>query len=184
MQKINFFKVLTLPTAGNWVANSFYYMENASYAEAYLVDDAGVPKSVGNSDMINAIITTRLSSISSLQVVADIAARNALTLTVATMVMVKDASADATVDAGAALYVFEPGPDTYTKIAEYESLDLAVAWNNITGKPSSTPANIDAAVAASHTHANAANLNKIGQDSDGDMTYDSKPISHWNVTNW
>ncbi len=144
MQKINFFKVLTLPTAGNWVPNSFYYMENADYAEAYLVDDAGVPKSIGNSAMINAIITTRLSSISSLQVVADIAARNALTLTVATMVMVKDASADATVDSGAALYVFEPGPDTYTKIAEYESLDLAVAWSNISGKPTSTPAQIDA----------------------------------------
>lgn len=184
MLKINFFKVLTLPTAGNWVANSFYYMENAGYAEAYLVDDAGVPKSVGNSDMINAIITTRLSSISSLQVVADIAARNALVLTVATMVMVKDASADATVDAGAALYVFEPGPDTYTKIAEYESLDLAVAWNNISGKPSSSPANIDDAVSKKHAHANSANLDKIGQDAAGAMTYNSEPTVRWETANW
>lgn len=184
MQKINFFKVLTLPTAGNWVANSFYYMENADYAEAYLVDDAGVPKSIGNSAMINAIITTRLSSISSLQVVADIAARNALTLTVATMVMVKDASADATVGSGAALYVFEPGPDTYTKIAEYESLDLALAWNNISGKPASTPANIDDAVSKRHAHTNAASLDKIGQDGDGDLTYDGNPTQFWKTNNW
>ena len=184
MLKINFFKVLTLPTAGNWVANSFYYMENAAYAEAYLVDDAGVPKSVGNSDMINAIITTRLSSISSLQVVADIAARNALVLTVATMVMVKDASADATVGSGAALYVFEPGPDTYTKIAEYESLDLAVAWNNISGKPASTPANIDDAVTKRHSHTNAAELAKIGQDAAGAMTYNGDPTVRWETANW
>lgn len=184
MQKINFFKVLTLPTVGNWVANSFYYMENADYAEAYLVDDAGVAKSVGNSGMINAIITTRLSSISSLRVVADIAARNALVLTVSTMVMVKNATGDATVSGGAALYVFESGPDTYSKIAEYESLDLALAWNNITGKPGSSPANIDAAVTASHTHANSANLAKIGQDAAGDLTYDGNPTQFWKTNNW
>ena len=184
MDKLNFHKVLTLPTAGNWEANSFYYMENASYTEAYLVDDAGVAKAVGNSGMINAIITTRLSSISSLQVVADIAARNALTLTVATMVIVKDASADVTVDSGAALYVFEPGPDTYTKIAEYEGLDLAVAWNNISGKPNAAPSEIDDAVSKRHQHTNGNELAKIGQDAAGDLTYNGQPTQFWKTNNW
>lgn len=57
---------------------------------------------------------------------ADIAARDALTLTKSSFVMVADASADATVDTGAALYFYNEPADTYTKIAEYESMDIVI----------------------------------------------------------
>ena len=57
--------------------------------------------------------------------VADIAARNALTgLSPGDQAYVTDASADATVDAGAALYVYDGA--AWNKIAEFESLDLSV----------------------------------------------------------
>lgn len=50
---VKFFKVLTLP--GTLLPNSFYYIENGQYAEAYLTDSNGVAKKVGNSQMIEAL---------------------------------------------------------------------------------------------------------------------------------
>lgn len=57
---------------------------------------------------------------------ADIAARDALVLTKNTFVFVADASADATVDAGAALYFYNLATTSYTKVAEYESMDFTI----------------------------------------------------------
>jgi hypothetical protein len=47
---VKFFKVSTIPTTP--LPNSFYYVENGEYAEAYLTDASGVLKKVGNSEMI------------------------------------------------------------------------------------------------------------------------------------
>ena len=62
--------------------------------------------------------------------VADIAARNALdgSMSAGDRVMVDDASADATVDTGWALYQWLSS-GTWRKIAEQESLDLTVGGN-------------------------------------------------------
>lgn len=59
---------------------------------------------------------------------ADITARDALSsLKVGDRVFVTDASADATVDAGWAVYRLQStGPDVYEKIQEQESLDLVI----------------------------------------------------------
>lgn len=50
---IKFFKVLALPASP--LPNSFYYVENGPFAEAFLTDDTGVAKKVGNSEMIEAL---------------------------------------------------------------------------------------------------------------------------------
>lgn len=50
---VKFYKVLSLPVT--LTPNSFYYVENGQYAEAYLTDDIGVAKKVGNSEMIEAL---------------------------------------------------------------------------------------------------------------------------------
>ena len=63
--------------------------------------------------------------------VADIAARNALTgLSTGDRVFVVDASADATVDAGWAIYVYRAGGG-WTKTAEAEGLDVVVGGANL-----------------------------------------------------
>lgn len=62
---------------------------------------------------------------------ADIAARDALVLTKNTFVFVADASADATVDVGAALYFYNLATTSYTKVAEYESMDFTIPNLNI-----------------------------------------------------
>lgn len=98
------------------------------------------------------------------------------------LVMVVDASADPTVDAGWAIYrrlvnaTDLSNLDSWQKIAEKESLDVVVSWDNLKDKPTSTVAQIDAAVANSHTHANKAVLDKLGEV-DGVLTYDGLPIA-------
>lgn len=47
---VSFHKVDALPQV--LAPNAFYYVENGDYAEAYLTDVNGVPKKVGNSQMI------------------------------------------------------------------------------------------------------------------------------------
>lgn len=53
MAYVNYFKVTSLPPTLQ--SNSFYYVENGDYAEAYITDDSGVPKKIGNSAMIQAL---------------------------------------------------------------------------------------------------------------------------------
>lgn len=188
MSKVAFHKVASLP--GTLEANAFYFVENGSYCESYLTDDEGVAKSVGNSTMINALIAAALASwggaANSVEIVADIAARDALiaTLEVNAMILVVDASADATVSAGSALYAYDFATTTTYKIAEYESMDVTLEWASISGRPVATPAQIDAAVGASHSHSNKAVLDKLGEDVDG-LTFDGQGVnSRWSTQNW
>lgn len=53
MANIRFFKVTQLPQTLE--ANSFYYVLNGNYAESYLTDNAGNPKKLGNTAMIEAL---------------------------------------------------------------------------------------------------------------------------------
>lgn len=53
MADVRFYKVTSLPV--ELTPNSFYYVENGSYAEAYLTDDSGVAKKIGNTSMIQEV---------------------------------------------------------------------------------------------------------------------------------
>ena len=115
---------------------------------------------------------------------ADITARDALVLDKNSLVLVYDASADATVVAGAAVYYYDLSLTSWTKVMEYESMDLVLTWDSITDGPTSTPAQVDSAVAQSHTHANKSELDKIGEAA-GQLTYNGAAIStDWTTLNW
>lgn len=204
---LKFHQVSTLPVTLD--ADAFYFVLNGDYAESYLTDNNGVAKMIGNSVMINELIQAAFNATN--HVVADITARDAISpADVGDLALVTDATADTTVDAGAATYVYDG--TAWVKISEYESLDVVVDWSDIQNGPSSTPAAIDAAVANSHTHANLtvldqitnagsgqiitaaertaithtnrAALDKIGEDADGCMTYDGTAIDKWATNNW
>lgn len=53
MALVRFYKVTELP--GTLVANAFYYVENGNFSEAYLTDDSGVAKKIGNTEMIESV---------------------------------------------------------------------------------------------------------------------------------
>lgn len=186
MAQIRFFKVATLP--GTLEPDSFYFVENGSYSESYLTNSAGVARSIGNSAMINALINEALASLpgtgAPILFVADIAARDALEPEGAIFVLVQDASADPTVDAGAALYAWNPATSAWLKVAEYESMDVELNWDAINGRPTSTPAQIDTAVSQAHTHANKSTLDKFSEDG-GLVRFGGQPIpAEWNGAAW
>ena len=178
-------KVVALP--GTLDPNSVYFvLGNASdaNAEVYITDTAGVAKGFGNSAMINNLISTAMASQATLfQVVADIGARDALfTGSTHLLALVSDASADSTVDSGAAFYAWDG--TAASKVAEFEGLDVVQQWANITGGPASAPAAIDAAVGNAHTHANTTSLDKLGENAAGGATYDGTSLTSWGALNW
>lgn len=183
MERVNFYKVTSLP--GTLAPNAFYFVQNATYAESYLTDSAGAAKAVGNSAMINSIITAKLADFNALEVVANIAARDALATGAIRnfMVLVTDATGDATVTAGAAMYAWKEAGATWVKIAEYESMDVVLQWANIAGRPNSTPTQIDTAVGNSHTHTNKAVLDLVSADANG-LVYNGNPVQAWATNNW
>lgn len=131
------------------------------------------------------MIDSSISSANSLQIVATIAARNALAPTQATYVYVTDATGDATVTSGGATYLFNPSGSTWLKVSESESMDVALTWSALTGKPSSSVASIDAAVSNSHTHPNKTQLELIGQNGAGELTYNGTQVkTEWSSTAW
>lgn len=188
MAQVRFYKVTTLP--GTLQPDAFYYVENGTYAESYLTNSAGVARAVGNSAMINALISEALANwsgaASTVQIVADIAARDALiaTLEANAMILVIDASDDPTVDAGSALYAYDATAEETYKVAEYESMDVVLNWADIVDGPSSTPAQIDSAVSQAHSHSNKATLDLLGADTDG-LTYNGQGVTtRWATNNW
>ena len=168
-------RVNALP--GTLAPSTMYIVASAEagLAEVVFSDKTGAAsRHVLNKTEVQTMIDGAFSSFSNMLVVADIAARDALTLNRNALVLVLDASADATVDTGAATYVYNLATTTFVKIAEYESMDVTLTWTSIQGRPTSAVADIDDAVAKRHTHANLAYLNKVGEDLDGNFTYNGK----------
>ena len=116
---------------------------------------------------------------------ADIAARDALAPASNVFAYVSDATGDATVVSGGATYLYNTGNGTWTKISEWESMDLVVQWASIQGRPTSLAADIDDAVAKRHTHANKTQLDKIDEDVNGNLIYGgTRPKIAWDSTGW
>lgn len=125
--------------------------------------------------MINQYIVSATSTLSEIKIVSTIAARNALNLTSNSLCLVLDATADSTVSAGAALYIYDAAGLEWSKVAEYEAMDVQLLWSSIQGKPTSSAEAIDDAVSKVHTHANETSLDKIGQDAGGNLLYNGAP---------
>lgn len=188
MPIIKIHKTTTLP--GTLEGHAVYLVAppaKPNYVEMYVTSaDGSAARRIINSDDIQAMIDAAVAGVTGgLQIVADIAARDALTPTNGQHVLVLDASADATVNSGAASYVWRSATTEWIKLTEYESLDLQLTWANLAGKPTSTPAAIDAAVANTHTHANMTHLNKVGEDGSGNFTYDGQyPRARLETAGW
>jgi hypothetical protein len=178
MAVIKIHKTTSLP--GTLEGHSVYLVAPSAkpdYVEMYVTNaDGSAARRIINSDDIQAMIDASIAaSTAKIEIVNDIAARDALTKINGKYVLVLDASADPTVNSGAASYVWRSATNEWIKLTEYESLDLVVTWSMIQGKPTSSPSAIDSAVANSHTHTNMTQLGKIGEDSNGDFTYNGNP---------
>lgn len=177
--------VPTLPCEGNAV---FFVAPQGkpNYIEIYVSNSAGTAlKRLLTDTDIQALIDASISGLSGeMPILANIAARNALSPTKNTQVLVLDATGDPTVTSGAATYLYRVSTTSWIKLSEAESLDLVLQWANIQGKPTSSPTAIDTAVGNSHVHnGNLTQLNKIGENADGFFTYNNAlPKSGWEGT--
>lgn len=63
-----------------------------------------------------------------------------------------------------------------TKITESD-INGSIGWSKIYDKPDSTVELIDAAVDATHIHANSTVIDKLSEDSEGNLLYDGKEIA-------
>jgi hypothetical protein len=180
MSTYKVYKETTLP--GSLQANSIYLIAPAahpSYLEIYVTNSAGdASRRTHRVEDIQAMIDASMSgSGNAVAIVDDIAARDGLTPANGDTALVVDASADAAVTAGAATYIYRSSNTTWIKISEAESMDVALTWAALTDKPTSTVTQIDTAVTNSHTHANKTELDQIGEDGNGDLTYNGSNIA-------
>jgi hypothetical protein len=177
--------VPSLPCAPNAV---FFVAPTSkpNYVEIYVSNSAGTAlKRLLTDADIQALIDASISGLAGeMPIVADIAARNALSPTKNTQVLVLDATGDSTVASGAATYLYRVSTTSWIKLSEAESLDLILQWANIQGKPTSSPSAIDTAVGNSHVHnSNLTQLNKIGENADALFTYNNAlPKIGWEGT--
>ena len=140
---------------------------NGSTRQIHLETSASQVKTADGSDVESklAALSGSLAGRSTTHVAEDIAGRDALSgMKIGDQVWVKDASADPTVDHGAAKYIYESAAAGWVKTAEAESMDLVDATE------------IDQAVAKTHEHANRTDvLDKLGADAAG-LTFDGKAV--------
>lgn len=163
---------------GTLEASTLYMVKsaNADLFDLYLSTSDGLTaRHIISQTEIASMITDAVGAFNTVEVVADITARDALTPTANIQVLALDASADATVTSGAALYVYDFATTTWHKVSEYESLDVVLDWASIQNKPTSSAAAIDQAVADSHTHGNKPLLDLLSEVS-GHLHYNSVPV--------
>ena len=181
---LKFYKVNTLP-APPLVGNAFYLVLNGNYCETYLTDVNGLPKHVGNSAMITELVASAFADYNAIEIVNNITERNALgaTLMRNALILVIDATDDPTVTSGAAMYAYIEATGTYRKIYEMEGLDFTIYWDNIQGRPTSSPNDIDDAVNKRHMHANKLVLDGIGVNGTS-LSYGGIDVLRTDQTDW
>lgn len=170
-------RVNALP--GTLAAETIYIVKTGNELTLTVTGNTGavVATTVSKAD-VNTAISTAIGALgvsNSVEFAADIAARDAMTLTKSTFVYVADATADATVGAGAAMYLYDHSNTAWHKVTEYESLDLVLSWDKITDKPSSSVVDIDDAVSKRHSHANMAVLDLLTAP-DGKLLYNGADV--------
>lgn len=188
MATFKIFKETALP--GTLQANAIYLIAPAGSPDLLEIVVTNATATAPHRRMINKadvqqLIVEGLSSVNELVIVANIAARNALAPTRTVHVFVEDATGDATVASGGATYLYKTANSSWIKLSESESLDVVLNWSAIVGRPSSSPAQIDSAVGNSHTHTNKTQLDLIGQNAQGEMTYNGAQVkTEWGSTSW
>lgn len=168
-------KVSSLPTT--LTPSALYFVSdgvNPSLLTIHVADSTGTAtRHVLTKQEVDTAISDAIAAANSMIRVANIAARNALSPTSNILVLVTDATADPGVASGAAVYFWDGS--MWTKISEFESLDVIQTWASLQNKPTSSVADIDLAVTRMHVHTNSAVLAAL-TDSSGILNYNGAPV--------
>lgn len=168
-------RVNQLPT--NMEANAIYVVKPPGALEADLVftgsDPLVVARTISRVD-IEQIVGDAVDASTSItfkqsygDMLSDRPTSNAL-------IYVADATGDPTSTTVVRVYLYNKETDTFTGFPSTGGGGGPggdVTWGQILGRPNSTPAQIDQAVAAMHTHANKAVLDLIGENAQQKLTF-------------
>lgn len=186
MPQLKIYKETALPS--QLEAHAIYLISNSEkpdYYEMYVTNSDGTKakRQFGEQD-VQTLLAQFNASRGQLSVVENITNRNSIDQkVVGTEVFVKDATQDSTVKSGGARYLWDGS--NWIKVAETESMDLNLDWSGLANKPNSSVQQIDSAVAKAHEHSNITQLNKIGEDSNGNLTYGGNAVkTEWSSNNW
>lgn len=145
-------------THTGYASSSHTHSEYASSEHTHTPDSIGAASSThthaDKADLVNGVIPISQipNEVKEVRIVANIAARNALTgLFAGLNVYVTDATGDSTVSSGGAYYLYDG--TNWIKTAESESLDLVLSWANIQGKPTALAADGGNADTVDNKHA-------------------------------
>jgi len=154
-------------------------LTNYNQANGFAKLDANGYVPTANINPAVLAITTEFANIAAMLASTDVEAGQ--------LVWVNDATADTSVTSGWAIYRKKVGTGIdystiagWTKVAEAESLDVVVSWDNIQNKPNSSVADIDDAVSKKHEHSNKAALDELADATVSDvvgLTYKSRALA-------
>ena len=170
------------------VDNTLYIERAAGTTEAVLTFVGTSPTSVAkvySSTQAHADIATAIAEAKSVFIFDTYAALTAAVKPkVSSIGYVKSAGGDPAAKTPSALYVFDIATATWSLLPTGGAAD-SIDWDKIIGRPTSTVAAIDAAVAASHSHGNKAVLDALAVDGQNRLTYSGVPVSPVTVkTDW
>lgn len=159
---------------GTLEANTMYIVKAPGALEADLVftgSDPTVNASTISRMSIEQIVGTAVDASTSVyfkQAYADMLSdrpkANAL-------VYVADTTGDPTATTASRVYLYNKATNTFMGFPNSGGGSSDVTWNQILGKPTSTPAQIDQAVAQMHTHTNKQVLDLIGENASQKLTF-------------
>lgn len=176
MSSLRIERVLALPEP--LVANTIYIVKRSEYglADVYFTSaDGQEARHVLSKEDVTDAVSAAMRQYNNIRMVSDIVARDQLNLSYNAMIYVQDATLDSSVRLGGALYFYNVQNGSFTKMCEFESMDVIASWDTLQNKPSSSVAQIDAAVQASHSHTNITVLNALDDTGSG-LTYNGKPV--------
>ena len=174
-------KVSSLPVTKD--ANALYFVQNGTNSDFYITDSSWTAHPVVTDVRINELVTTAISAQNMMEIVPDISARDALSLSSNALVLVLNATGDATVSSWWATYAYRHSDTSFNKIAEHESQDVVLSWSNIVWRPASSTADIDDAVNKKHTHSNLTTLDKFTENA-WEVSFNWDKINSWNTLDW
>ncbi|MGC3004432.1 hypothetical protein ACPF8X_40150 [Streptomyces sp. G35A] len=153
-------------------------------AELVFTSDQAEPFKVIDKTYVETLISSKISKTASLEIVNDIDARNSLELSSDAIVYVLNASADAAVGEGSALYGYKHTERAFTLLLSAGNRG-SVQWDEIEGRPNSSAEDIDAAVSIAHSHENKEVLDGL-TGVEGNLYYKGKaiPVFHFIGDGW
>lgn len=181
-------KVTAVPAS--YSANDVFFVAPSSdptKLEIHVANSAGTAlRRINTTTDIQGMIDASVALVGTGTIEDTVADRDAIASPKdAQQVLVLDASDDPDVTSGSATYVYRLATTEWIKISESESMDVVATWAAISGRPSSSVADIDSAVAQMHSHSNKTQLDLIDQDVNGNLLYDGGlPVTGWATEAW